>query len=116
MRSRTPIETVQRQLEAYNRRDLEAFVALFAPGAEIFDLGASAPMLSGVEQIRSRYDEVFRASPDLHSEVLNRTALQRVVVDLERITGRNGSPDAILMLAIYEVEEGLIQRAHFVRQ
>ena len=116
MQTRTPINTVQLQIEAYNRRDLEAFVALFAADAEVFDLGASAPTLSGVEQIRRRYEEVFRASPDLHSEVLNRTALQRVVVDLERITGRNGSPDAILILAVYEVEEGLIQKVHFVRQ
>jgi hypothetical protein len=116
MQTRTPIHTVQLQLEAYNRRDLEAFVALFADNAEVFDLGAAAPTLSGVQEIRRRYEEVFRASPDLHSEVLNRTALQRVVVDLERITGRNGSPDAILMLAIYEVEEGLIRKAHFVRQ
>jgi hypothetical protein len=37
-------------------------------------------------------------------------------VDLERITGRLGSLEAILMLAIYEVEEGLIKKVHFVRQ
>jgi hypothetical protein len=116
MQPRNPTETVQLQLEAYNRRDLEVFVSLFAANAEVFDLGASAPTLSGVEAIRRRYEEVFLASPDLHSEVLNRTALQRVVVDLERITGRLGSLEAILMLAIYEVEEGLIKKVHFVRQ
>jgi hypothetical protein len=38
-----------------------------------------------------------------------------VVVDLERIAGRLGSPVPIDMLAIYEVIDSRIRRVHFVR-
>ena len=36
----TPFEIVQKQLDAYNRRDIEAFIALFAEDARGFDLGS----------------------------------------------------------------------------
>jgi hypothetical protein len=110
-----PVDVVQRQLETYNRRDLEGFCELFAEDAQIFDLGATVPTFTGKEAIRTRYRELFDRSPTLHSNVLNRTALGRVVVDLEHITGRNGSPGVFAVLAIYEVEAGKIQRVHFAR-
>lgn len=47
--------------------------------------------------------------------MVNRTALGRVVIDLERILGRMGTADVYDILAIYEVEGGLIRRVHFVR-
>ena len=60
--------------------------------------------------LRERYRDLFERSPSLDSVVLTRTALGRAVVDLERITGRNGSPEPLLMLAIYEVEDGKIRQ------
>ena len=111
----TPADIVQAQLEAYNPRDLDAFCDLFSADAEIFELGASAPSSAGIGAIRARYAELFAQSPLLHSTVLTRTALGRAVVDLERITGRLGSPVPIDMLAIYEVVESRIRRVHFVR-
>jgi hypothetical protein len=110
-----PVDVVQRQLETYNRRDLDAFCDLFADDAQIFDLGATVPTFTGKEAIRTRYRELFDRSPTLHSNVLTRTALGRVVVDLEHITGRNGSPGVFAVLAIYEVDAGKIQRVHFAR-
>jgi len=110
-----PVTIVQAQLEAYNRRDLGAFCALFAADAEIFELGTAAPSNSGIDAIRTRYAELFAQSPALHSTVLTRTVLGRVVVDLERISGRLGSPVPIDMLAIYEVIDSRIRRVHFVR-
>src|SRR5688572_15744397 len=110
-----PGAIAQAQLEAYNHRDLDAFCALFAPDAEIFELGASTPSSSGIDAIRTRYAELFAQSPVLHSTVLTRTVLGRVVVDLERISGRLGSPVPIDMLAIYEIIDSRIRRVHFVR-
>jgi hypothetical protein len=96
-----PVDVVQRQLESYNRRDLEGFCELFAEDAQIFDLGATVPTFNGKDAIRTRYRELFDRSPTLHSNVLNRTALGRFVVDLEHITGRNGSPGVHAVLAIF---------------
>lgn len=110
-----PVDVVQRQLETYNRRDLDGFCEVFAEDAQIFDLGSAVPSFSGKDAIRVRYRELFERSPSLHSDVVNRMTLGRVVVDLEHITGRNGSPGVFTVLAIYEVEAGKIQRVHFVR-
>jgi hypothetical protein len=110
-----PVDVVRRQLDAYNRRDLDAFCATFAPDAAIFELGATAPSSAGLAAIRERYRGLFDASPALHSAVVARMALGRVVIDHEHVTGRNGSPDVYAVIAIYEVADGLIRRVHFVR-
>jgi len=113
--SDAPVDVVQRQLEAYNRRDLEAFCAVFAEDAAILDLGAAAPSFSGKAAIRERYRGLFVNSPTLLSAIVSRTTLGRVVIDHEHVTGRNGSSDVYEVIAIYEVEDGLIRRVHFVR-
>lgn len=111
-----PTDIVQRQLEAYNARDIEEFLAAFADDAQATELGASAPTMVGKAQIRARYSELFAKSPNLHSEVVSRTSFAHVVIDLERITGRNGSTEIYEVLAIYEVRQALITRVHFVRK
>jgi hypothetical protein len=112
---RSPIEVVQAQLEAYNRRDLDAFCAQFTDDATVFDLGVPAPIFIGKNAIRERYRDLFARSPTLHCTIVQRMALGRAVVDLENITGRNGAPDPFEVMAIYEINEGLIARLHFVR-
>jgi hypothetical protein len=112
---RSPTEVVQTQLEAYNRRDLEGFLATFADDATVYDLGVPAPIFIGKQAIRDRYRDLFARSPTLHCTVVSRTALGRAVVDLEHIIGRNGAPDPFEVMAIYEVNEGFIARLHFVR-
>ena len=116
MSQTTPVDIVQRQLEAYNSRDLERFLEQFADDAAVFDLGAPAAVLTGKAQIRDRYRDLFARSPHLFSRVVNRTAFAHVVVDLEHITGRNGSDEPFEVLAIYEVGALTIQRVHFVRK
>jgi hypothetical protein len=111
----TPFEIVQRQLEAYNRRDIEAFIALFADDACGFELGSSVPTMEGKEAVRARYQALFASSPKLHSAVLSRIAFGRTVVDLERIAGRNGSIEPVELLLIYEVVDQRIQRFYVVR-
>jgi hypothetical protein len=88
---------------------------LFAEEAQLCDLGMAAPSTMGKAAIRARYQQLFDNSPELHSELLSRTQLGRVVVDLETVTGRNGSADPFEVMAIYEVTGGLIVRVHFVR-
>jgi hypothetical protein len=71
--------------------------------------------LSGATAIRTRYAALFAASPHLHSALVQRIAHAHVVVDHERITGRNDDDGVLEMVAIYEVVDGKIQRFHFVR-
>ncbi len=110
----TPFEIVQAQLEAYNARDLVAFLKLFHDEAEVGELGSGSSASKGKQAIEARYAALFANSPNLHSHIVNRTVFGRVVIDLEEIEGRNGSAELYRVLAIYEVEKDLIVRVHFV--
>lgn len=109
----SPAEAVvQRQLEAYNARDVEALLASYAPDAEHHELHG-ARLARGHAELRPRF--LARcAEPDLHAALLSRTVMGGLVVDHERIT-RN-FPEGrgrLEMLCIYEVEAGLIRKASF---
>jgi hypothetical protein len=109
----SPAETiVQRQLQAYNARDVEALLACYAPDVEHYQLHGGL-LARGHEQLRPRYLARF-AEPDLHAELLSRSLMAGWVVDHERIT--RDFPEglgSLEMLCIYEVEGGLIRKASF---
>jgi putative hydrolase of HD superfamily len=105
---------VQRQLEAYNARDVEALLACYAPDAEQYQLHGGL-LARGHEQLRPRFLARF-AEPDLRAELLSRSVMAGWVVDHERIT-RNfpEGRGTVEMLCIYEVEAGLIRKASFAQ-
>jgi imidazolonepropionase-like amidohydrolase len=107
-----PEEVVQRQLNAYNARDLDAFAATYAEDAELFDHPAT-PLLAGMEALRARYTRRFAEAPELHCRLAGRMVLGSHVLDHELVTGIGEAP--VEAVAIYEVEDGLIQRVWFVR-
>ena len=107
-----PASVVQRQLDAYNARDLDALLACYAPDAEQFVLHGTR-LAKGHAEMRPRFAARF-AEPNLRATLLQRTAMGAVVIDHERITrtfaeGRG----TVEMLCIYEIADGLIQRASF---
>lgn len=108
----SPGAVVQRQLDAYNARDLSAFLATYARDATQFELHGAC-LAAGHEQIRQRMATRF-AEPGLHAELLSRVVMGSVVVDHERVT-RNlpEGKGTIEMLCVYEVVDGLIARASF---
>jgi hypothetical protein len=113
--SLSPSSIIQLQLEAYNRRDIVEFMALFADDASIYELGAQTPSVSGKEAIEARYQLLFEQSPSLHSMLINRLCLGKTVIDFEKIMGRNGQQGSVEMIVIYQVENQLIQRLDIVR-
>ena len=112
MRNVSPATLIQQQLDAYNAKDLDAWLACYATDAQQYTLHGEL-LASGHTDMRSRIISRF-AEPDLHARLLNRTVMANFVVDLELIT-RNfpEGKGSIEMLCIYEIVEGLIQRASF---
>jgi hypothetical protein len=101
---------VQRQLEAYNGRDIETLLSLYAEDAQLFEHPAKL-VASGWAELRERFSARFQ-EPDLKAELLQRTVMGNIVVDHERVT-RN-FPDGkgtIEMIMIYDVQEGRIANA-----
>jgi hypothetical protein len=112
----SPTETVQRQLDTYNQRDIEGFLDTFSDDIQIFNLFEGKMVVDGLASCRNLYQNLFDNSPDLHSELLNRMAFDNVVIDHERITGRLGKPGAIELAMVYEVAEGKIFRCTLLRR
>jgi hypothetical protein len=114
--SQTPDQIVQQQLEAYNLRDIDAFMEVFHADIELWTLGENSPSKEGWEIVKSAYLELFKNSPALNSKVLNRTVIGNKVIDYECISGRNGAEDVIYLVMIYEVKDGKIWKAWALRE
>jgi hypothetical protein len=102
---------VQRQLDAYNARDLGRFVAEYTDDVRVFRPPAPAPVLSGKEAFATHYAKNRFTLSNLHAEVVNRMVSGNTVVDHERITGlQDGVVEAI---AVYEIHEDRIRTVWF---
>lgn len=102
----TPAALVQKQLDAYNARDLDAFLAPYAADAKVYR-HPSTLLLDGREAMRKSYAETFRQHPRLHCELRSRLVEGPYVVDQESVEGLSPSPTSVLV--IYEIRRGAIQ-------
>ena len=106
------VELLARQLAAYNARDLEGFVACYAPGVILLD-GDGNVVAEGKDGLRHLYAGLFESSPNLHCEVVQRVRVGRFVIDEERLTGVQfeGLPGEFRAAQVYRFdEENLIDR------
>lgn len=111
-----PEEIVQGNLEAYNERDLDRFMADFSEDIVMYSGMHGEVFATGKEEVRSVYGKLFAASPELHSKILKRIVLGNTVIDHEFITGRNGSNKPLELVLIYEVENEKIVRTTAIRE
>jgi uncharacterized protein (TIGR02246 family) len=106
------VDIVQKQLDAYNAQDLDAFCACFAPDCVIADLNGAVTQ-AGIDEIRERYAAMFALHPENRARVVHRMAVGEVVIDHEQISR---TPEQNFeALAIYTVRNGRIARVDFVR-
>ena len=103
-----PEQVVDRHLDAFNRHDLEAFLATYAPGAILYDHPDKVRQ-SGAVEIRKTYGALFGSNPMLQVTVSSRILQGPFVVDHETVTGIAGSPPGT-QIVIYEVWDGKITR------
>lgn len=107
----SPLEVVQAQLEAYNNRDLSAFLDTYAEGVKLYNY-PNQLISEGKEALQKGYESFFNATPDLNCAIKNRIVIGNKVIDEEYITANGSNFSAV---AIYEVEEGLITQVTFIR-
>ncbi len=110
---RTPESVVEAQLAAYNRRDLEAFAAAYAPDAVVYDPPEQIHA-AGMESIRRMYGEAFAQAPSAQATISHRLIQGSFVVDQESVSGLPGGRSASAVV-IYEVRDGKIRRVWILR-
>jgi hypothetical protein len=111
--STSPESVVQRQLDAFNARDIDALMATYAEDAQQFEYPATL-LASGARQVRERTAGRFRES-NLHARLIKRIVMGQVVIDHEEVTRTfPEGPGKIELVAIYELRDCKIATARFI--
>jgi hypothetical protein len=106
----SPEAVVQRQLDAYNARDVDALLATYAPDARQYEHPGKL-LATGAAEMRARMALRFQ-EPNLHARLLQRAVMGNIVIDHEEVTRTfPEGTGTVEMVAIYEVVDGRIASA-----
>ncbi len=109
----TPEILAQKQLNAYNSQNIEAFLAQFSNDVEIFNF-PNKSQAKGKKEMRKIYQNLFKNTPSLHCKLENRIIQGNTVIDKELVTGiANKKP--IKVTAIYTIKNNKISKVYFIR-
>jgi hypothetical protein len=111
--SPNPEYVVEKQVQAYNARDIDLFLSYYAEDAVIVRHPSGEVIARGRDAMRETYTGMFEKSPDLSCRILQRVLTSSMVVDHELVTGIGGRPD-IRAVAAYTVVDGLISHVLFL--
>jgi len=108
--SLNPGIVVQRQLDAFNARDLVTLLTVYSDDAELYEHPGKL-IACGSAALRERFTIRFK-EPNLHATLLRRIVSGNTVIDHESVTRTfpDGSRKMELVM-IYEVKDGRIARA-----
>lgn len=102
---------VDRQLQAYNDRDIDEFIACYSDDVVVED-ARGAVLMTGREGLREEYAPFFRGHPSLRVEIRHRAVVGEYVVDDEEITGWQAG--AVQAVAIYHVAGSVIDHVRLI--
>ena len=107
-----PENIVQRQVNAYNLRNVEAFLENFSDDIEIYTF-PNTLKTKGKEAYKKGFVNLFQRYPNLHCEILNRTVKGNTVIDHEYVKFAEGDYSEVIV--IYKIENEKIAKVYFVR-
>ncbi|HOY31079.1 MAG TPA: amidohydrolase family protein [Bacteroidales bacterium] len=107
----SPDALAQRQLNAYNLRNIEAFLEPYADDVEVYDY-PDIFRFKGKETMKTAYSDLFEKTPGLHCELKARIVQGNVVIDKERVQFRDKTIEAT---AIYHIEKNKIKKVYFIK-
>lgn len=108
----TPKQLAQQQLNGYNARDIDAFLAPYAEDVEIYRF-PNELLYTGKEKMRQNYGKMFDNTPDLYCKLVNRMVQGNTVIDQELVYGRGDKP--FEAIAIYKIDNSKIQQVYFIQ-
>ena len=102
---------VQKQLDAYNNRDIDAFMDTYTDNVKLYNY-PNELRTDGKKAMRESYGAFFERTPDLRAFIKSRIVIGNKVIDEEQVTINGKIYNAV---AIYEVENGLISKVTFIQ-
>ncbi|PJZ83578.1 steroid delta-isomerase [Leptospira harrisiae] len=113
MNEETKLKLIDKQLKAYNQKDIDLFLDCWDQNANIF-LHPNTLVAEGIKEIKDRHLSRFQ-EPDLFAKLISRTSFNGKIVDHELVT-RNfpEGKGTIEVLAIYEILNQKICNAWFL--
>jgi len=109
-------EIVDKQMKAYDERDIEAMMSVFSKDIQIINFSTKQVIVDGADDCRKMYIELFNQSPNLRAEILNTIAIDNKIIVQEYIHGRNGSTEKMEQVVIFDVNNEKINRLHVIRK
>ena len=106
-----PTGPVQRQLEAYNRHDLTAFLDCYADDVVIRHADGRV-LITGRTEMEARYSALFAAFPDVRAQVPTRIELDGWTVDEEVV---EMGEQSLHVVVGYQVRDELIRNVVMIR-
>lgn len=107
-----PAAFAQRQLDAYNAKDLAAFIREYTEDVVAYRLNSAEPLVSGKAAFAEHYRKNRFSLPALRAELVSRMVFGNKVIDQERVFGVK--PEPMDVAAIYEVTLAGISKVWFV--
>jgi imidazolonepropionase-like amidohydrolase len=101
---------VQRQVNAYNARNIDGFMATYSQDIEIYDAKGKL-LIKGHKQMREGYEGFFKNTENLYCQIENRIVINNKVIDKEKV---RAGKEIIHAVAIYEVEADKIIKVTFL--
>jgi len=102
---------VQQQLEAYNNKDIDAFMATYSEDIKLYNYPEELKT-EGKDAMYTIYDKFFKNTPDLHVFIKTRIVIRDKVIDEGQVTINGKIFNAV---AIYEIENGKIKKVTFIQ-
>ena len=115
--SNTQVEQLaQKQLQAYNKSDLDAFCECYHAQVRVLD-EEGVCVSEGIDAFRKRYEQMFNTL-QFGAEVTQRIVLNQTCIDDEqwwRIDSSTGEKKQGRVLVRYQADEGKIALVQFFR-
>lgn len=108
-------QIVQRQLDAYNRRDLINFCECYHSEVKVVNLISNQVICDGIERFKEIYKGLFESSPNLNAQIKSRLVLDSAIIDEEFVSGASKYPNGLHAVAIYGFRDGKIDHVWFPR-
>jgi hypothetical protein len=107
----TPEQMAQKQLEAYNQKDIKAFMDCFSEDVKIYTYPNTLEV-EGKAKMQEQYAQFFNNAQTLHCTVIKRIVRGAFVIDEESVQYNATTFGGV---AIYEVKEGKIVAVTFIK-